>query len=106
MRLRYYDKHGAEIQVGMLLRHDGGAIERVLEGVNSSGDITLGFEASASEIYPLSEFNLKEWEFAAARPQVGTFPACGCYYRHLYNPLYSSAQRNIMDMSEVQLWTI
>ena len=31
MRLRYYDKHGAEIQVGMLLRHDGGAIERVLE---------------------------------------------------------------------------
>lgn len=53
------------IQVGMLLRHDGGAIERVLEGVNSSGDITLGFEASASEIYPLSEFNLKEWEIAA-----------------------------------------
>ena len=46
MRLRYYDKHGAEIQVGMLLRHDGGAIERVLEGVNSNGDITLGFEAS------------------------------------------------------------
>lgn len=65
MRLRYYDKHCAEIQVGMLLRHDGGAIERVLEGVNSSGDITLGFEASASEIYPLSEFNLKEWEIAA-----------------------------------------
>ena len=66
MRLRYYDKHGAEIHVGMLLRHDGGAIERVLEGVNSNGDITLGFEASASEIYPLSEFNLKEWEIAAA----------------------------------------
>ena len=60
MRLRYYDKHGAEIQVGMLLHHDGGAIERVLEGVNSNGDITLGFEASASEIYPLSEFNLRE----------------------------------------------
>ena len=37
----------------------------VLEGVNSNGDITLGFEASASEIYPLSEFNLKEWEIAA-----------------------------------------
>lgn len=48
----------------MLLRHDDGATERVLEGVNSSGDITLGFEASASEIYPLSEFNLKEWEIA------------------------------------------
>ena len=46
MRLRYYDKHGAEIQVGMLL-------------------LTLGFEASASEIYPLSEFNLREWEIAA-----------------------------------------
>ena len=43
MRLRYYDKHGTEIQ---------------------SGDNTLGFEASASEIYPLSEFNLKEWEIA------------------------------------------
>ena len=50
----------------MLLRHDDGAIERVLEGVSSIGDITLGFEASASEIYPLSEFNLKEWEVAAA----------------------------------------
>ena len=64
MRLRYYDKHGTEIQAGMLLHHDDGAIERVLEGVNSNGDITLGFEASASEIYPLSEFNLKEWEIA------------------------------------------
>lgn len=49
----------------MLLRHDDGAIERVLEGVNSNGYITLNFEASASEIYPLSEFNLKEWEIAA-----------------------------------------
>ena len=66
MRLRYYDKHGAEIQAGMLLHHDDGAIERVLEGANSNGDITLNFEASASEIYPLSEFNLKEWEIAAA----------------------------------------
>lgn len=25
MRLRYYDKHGTEIQAGMLLRHDDGA---------------------------------------------------------------------------------
>ena len=65
MRLRYYDKHCAEIQAGMLLRHDGGAIERVLEGVNSNGYITLNFEAPASEIYPLSEFNLREWEIAA-----------------------------------------
>lgn len=31
MRLKYYDKHDTEIQVGMLLRHDDGAIERVLE---------------------------------------------------------------------------
>lgn len=66
MRLRYYDKHGTEIQAGMLLHHEDGAIERVLEGANSNGDITLNFEASASEIYPLSEFNLKEWEIAAA----------------------------------------
>ena len=49
MRLRYYDKHGTEIQAGMLLRHDGGATERVLDGVNSNGDITLDFEAAASE---------------------------------------------------------
>ena len=33
MRLRYYDKHGTEIQAGMLLRHDDGAIERVLEEI-------------------------------------------------------------------------
>ena len=65
MRLRYYDKHGTEIQAEMLLRHDDGAIERVLEGVNSNGYITLNFEAPASEIYPLGEFNLKEWEIAA-----------------------------------------
>lgn len=65
MRLRYYDKHVAEIHAGMLLRHDGGTIERIMEGVNSNGDITLGFEASASEIYPLSEFNLREWEITA-----------------------------------------
>ena len=65
MRLRYYDKHGTEIQAEMLLRHDDGATERFRERVNSSGYITLGFEASASEIYPLSEFNLKEWEIAA-----------------------------------------
>lgn len=65
MRLRYYDKHGAEIHAGMLLRHDGDTIERIMEGVNSNGDITLGFEASASEIYPLSEFNLREWEITA-----------------------------------------
>ena len=50
----------------MLLRHDDGSIERVLEGVNSNGYITLNFEAPASETYPLSEFNLKEWEIAAA----------------------------------------
>ena len=65
MRLRYYDKHCTEIQAEMLLRHDDGTTERVLEGVSSNGDITLGFEASASEIYPLSEFNLREWEIAA-----------------------------------------
>lgn len=50
----------------MLLRHDDGAIERILEGVNSNGDITLNFKASASKIYPLSEFNLKEWEITEA----------------------------------------
>ena len=66
MRLKYYDKHGTKIQAGMPLHHDDGAIERVLEGVSSNGNITLGFEASASEIYPLSEFNLREWEIAAA----------------------------------------
>ena len=66
MRLRYYDKHGTEIQAEMLLRHDDGTTERVLEGVNSNGDITLNFKASASKIYPLSEFNLKEWEIAEA----------------------------------------
>ena len=59
MRLIYYDKHCAEIQVVMLLHHHDGAIERVLACVRSTGDLTLGFEASASEMYPLSEFNLR-----------------------------------------------
>ena len=61
----YCDFRLASRLLRLLLRHDDGAIEYVLEGVNSSGDNTLGFEASASEIYPLSEFNLKEWEIAA-----------------------------------------
>ena len=27
---------------------------------------------------------MRQRDFAAVRPQVGDFPACGCYYRHTY----------------------
>lgn len=63
----YKDKNGNIIRVGMKLKHDDGDIDEVL----SSGD-DIGFNATNPDfaknhdtpqlIYPLSEFNLKEWE--------------------------------------------
>lgn len=55
----YFDKYGNEIKKGMVLRHDDGELQEVFEG-----DTEIGFIASknGSLIYPLSEFNLDEWE--------------------------------------------
>jgi hypothetical protein len=64
---KYKDKNGNVIKVGMKLKHNDGDIDEVL-----SSDDDLGFNATNPDfaknhdipqlIYPLSEFNLKEWE--------------------------------------------
>lgn len=58
--MRYKDKHGKSIRAGMFLRHNSGTIERVV----ACGEDDLGFVASkdGAECYPLSEFNMAEWE--------------------------------------------
>lgn len=66
---KYFDKHGKEIKDGMTLKHEDGDLEKVY--LADSGD--LGFNASnenhpnfisgyKQELYPLYQFNLKEWE--------------------------------------------
>ena len=55
----YFDKHGKEIKAGMTIKHDNGDIELVHLNFNEDD---LGINASTFEIYPLYQFNLKEWE--------------------------------------------
>ena len=70
---KYFDRHGKEIKVGMMLRHDGGTMEKVYECGDETGSMGLGFLAikprflerlsnMSVEYYPLHQFNLKEWE--------------------------------------------
>lgn len=72
-RTYYYDKNGNEIKEGMILRHDDGAENEVVECGDGAGSIDLGFAATNPqfierhpdwqiEYYPLSQFNLAEWE--------------------------------------------
>jgi hypothetical protein len=71
----YKDKNGNIIKAGMRLKHNDGTIERVYacEGENGTD---LGFNASNEawlerypdrnrEIYPLYQFNLREYEIIA-----------------------------------------
>lgn len=66
--MKYLDKHGARIKAGMTLRHDDGTLEIVYQavgndlGFNASNEYLEGFTESKRELYPLSEFNLAEWE--------------------------------------------
>ena len=73
MKITYHDKHGEEIQAGMTIRHDNGETELVYATVNAYGDEGLGICATNPayaalhpdcdiEYYPLSNFNMQEWE--------------------------------------------
>ncbi len=67
----YIDKHGSKIEEGMKIRHDDGDIELVEGdfegiGINATNPNFNGNEIP--KIYPLSEFNLKEWEIVVACP--------------------------------------
>lgn len=65
--IKYFDKHGNQIQAGMFIRHNDGDVERVYAGVE---DGELGINANnpnypypqEPKIYPLYQFDLSEWE--------------------------------------------
>lgn len=64
----YYDKNGKEIKSGMRLRHDDGEISLVYTtddgdlGFNASNENWIGFDPLKRELYPLYQFDLKEYE--------------------------------------------
>jgi hypothetical protein len=69
---KYYDKNGKEVKAGMTLKHDDGDVDLVYECETDEGKKDLGFNASNEnhvnfhelnrKIYPLYQFNMKEWE--------------------------------------------
>lgn len=66
---KYYDKNGKEIKAGMTLKHDDGDIDKVFQadsgdlGFNASNEDWVGYiEGWNQKLYPLYQFNLKEWE--------------------------------------------
>jgi hypothetical protein len=68
----YFDKNGKQITRGMFIRHEEGTYERVYECEDENGTKDLGINASneawlertgrTREIYPLYQFDTKEWE--------------------------------------------
>ena len=65
--MKYFDKNGKEIVAGMRIKHDNGDIELVYAseedlGVNASNENHSNFCEPFIEIYPLSQFSMKEWE--------------------------------------------
>lgn len=64
---QYFDKNGKEIKEGMTIKHDDGDLEKVYAskddlGVNASNENHISFSEFNRQIYPLYQFNLKEWE--------------------------------------------
>jgi hypothetical protein len=68
MAKRYFDKHGKQIKAGMKIKHDNGDIDLVYLakggdlGLNASNENFAGFDPMYRELYPLSEFDMKEFE--------------------------------------------
>lgn len=71
--MRYFDRNGDEIQVGMHIRMEDGSIERVYATIDVSGKEDLGINASnedylkfhpfaSREYYSLSNFDLRRVE--------------------------------------------
>lgn len=67
MKQQYFDKNNKEIKEGMTIKHDDGDLEKVYAsdedlGVNASNEQHISFDPLYRQIYPLYQFNLKEWE--------------------------------------------
>lgn len=64
----YKDKHGKKIQEGMSIKHIDGDVEKVYKsddgelGLNASNENFIGFNPIHRELYPLYQFDLREWE--------------------------------------------
>lgn len=65
--MQYFDKNKTEIKAGYTIKHDNGETEKVYEcgdnelGVNASNENSPCFNG-IGQCYPLSEFDLTEWE--------------------------------------------
>lgn len=68
MNQKYLDKNGKEIKDGMTLKHEDGSIEKVYAsddgklGFNATNENYPGWNGLHRELYPLYQFNLKEYE--------------------------------------------
>lgn len=69
MKERYYDKNGREILAGMTIQHEDGDRELIYAsadendlGMNASNEDHVSFTELNRKIYPLYQFNLKEWK--------------------------------------------
>ena len=65
---QYFDKNGKKVKEGMTLRHEDGTLEKVYRakdgdlGLNASNESYSGFNPLKRELYPLYQFDMKEWE--------------------------------------------
>lgn len=64
---KYFDKNGKEINVGDTIKHIDGDVEKIYAcgdgdlGVNATKEDHPSFDG-IGQCYPLSEFDLSEWE--------------------------------------------
>lgn len=78
--MKYYDKNGNEILVGMHIRHNNGDVEEVFATMSQYGDDGLGISATNPayaakhdcelEYYSLSNFDLTEWEIVEGNKSI------------------------------------
>ena len=65
---KYYDKLGNQILPNMILEHEDGEQQKVYLsidddlGFNASNEEYEGFNEFNRQLYPLYQFNLKEWK--------------------------------------------
>lgn len=86
--MQYFDKNGAEIQAGMFLLMEDGAVEKVYATSDQEGNPDLGVNASNEaflrrhypdcgdsyrEYYPLSAFNWRKADIC--QPELSNAPS-------------------------------
>lgn len=65
---KYYDKNNIQIFPDMILEHEDGEQQKIYLsidndlGFNASNEEYIDFNEMKRELYPLYQFNLKEWK--------------------------------------------